>query len=347
MDEAIARARDRLGRLGSTIVYYPTIGSTNDVASDFVARRPFDSTLTLSSSKGERLAQNRLQPSAEGLVVVADEQTAGRGRRGHTWFSPPGSGLYVSVVLTPGRARVDPARATTLLTLAAGVAIAEAVEAATGLAVDLKWPNDLFVGRRKLAGILAESPAVDAVVLGYGINVGPMAYPPALADRATSLESELGRAIDRHQLFAETLAALARRYEDLLDGRFDAILDAWRRRAPAATGARVSWTTDSGERAGTTQGVDDHGALLVRAGESFETGIERGAGVLPRHVEPQRRVRDRLHHCKRILEPMTYFVDVVASCFRPRAFFRDVTDMSPLARFGFSRTLFSIDPGLV
>jgi BirA family biotin operon repressor/biotin-[acetyl-CoA-carboxylase] ligase len=156
------------------------------------------------------------------------------------------------------------------LTLAAGVAIAEAVEAATGLAVDLKWPNDLFVGRRKLAGILAESPAVNAVVLGYGINVGPMAYPPALADRATSLESELGRAIDRHQLFAETLAALARRYEDLLDGRFDAILDAWRRRAPAATGARVSWTTDSGERAGTTQGVDDHGALLVRAGESVE-----------------------------------------------------------------------------
>ena len=72
---------------------------------------------------------------------------------------------------------------------------------------------------------------------------------------------------------------------------------------------------------------------LVRTGESFETGTERGAGVL--HPGPQSRVRDRLHHCKRILEPMTYFVDVVASCFRPRAFFRDVTDMSPLARFGF------------
>src|SRR5882757_743865 len=74
---------------------------------------------------------------------------------------------------------------------------------------------------------------------------------------------------------------------------------------------------------------------LVRASESFETGIERGAGVLPWHVEPQRRVRDRLHHCKRIPEPMTQLVNVVASRFRPRAFFRDVTDMSPLARFGF------------
>ena len=242
--------RDRLGPLGSTILYYPTVGSTNDAASDFARRE------------------------AEGTVIVADEQTAGRGRRGHTWFSPPGSGLYVSVVLTPGRARADPARATMLLTLAAGVAIAEAVETATGLAVDLKWPNDLFAGRRKLAGILAEASAIgspdDTVILGYGINVGPMAYPRELADRATSLESELGRAIDRYQLFAETLAALARRYENLLDGRFDAILDAWRRRAPAATGARVQWTTPLGHQSGITEGIDDCGALLVRAGGRVE-----------------------------------------------------------------------------
>src|SRR5262245_48793546 len=86
-EDAIAPARDRLGRLGSTIVYYPTIGSTNDAAADLARARPED---------------------AEGAVVVADEQTAGRGRRGHTWFSPPGSGLYVSTVLMPGRAQVDP-----------------------------------------------------------------------------------------------------------------------------------------------------------------------------------------------------------------------------------------------
>jgi BirA family biotin operon repressor/biotin-[acetyl-CoA-carboxylase] ligase len=170
----------------------------------------------------------------------------------------------------PGRARVDPVRATTLLTLAAGVAIAEGIEIATGLAVDLKWPNDLFVGRRKLAGILAEGSGHAAVIVGYGINVAPSAYPPEIAGRATSLESELGRTIDRYQVFAETLAALARRYDDLLAGRFDAILDAWRRRAPLADGARVRWTTPAGEQAGTTEGIDDRGALLVRVGDRIE-----------------------------------------------------------------------------
>ena len=97
--------------------------------------------------------------AAEGTVVIADAQTAGRGRRGRTWFSPPGSGLYVSIVLMPGRAKVAPQRATALLTLTAGVALAEAVAAATGLPPDIKWPNDLLVGRRKLAGILAEATA--------------------------------------------------------------------------------------------------------------------------------------------------------------------------------------------
>ena len=254
---ALDRARSRLGRLGSAIVFFETIGSTNDEAAARSAQRS-------ASLSGER---------AEGLVVTADEQTAGRGRRGHTWFSPPGSGLYVSVVLTPGRS-IDPARATTLLTLAAGVALAEGIEQAAGLRVDLKWPNDLQVSRRKLGGILAESAgtggAADAVVVGYGLNVLATAFPPELGDRATSLESELGRAIDRDQLLAETLAALSRRYEDLLAGRFDAILDAWRRLAPAASGARVTWTTNAGAASGVTAGIDERGGLLVRIGDRVE-----------------------------------------------------------------------------
>jgi BirA family biotin operon repressor/biotin-[acetyl-CoA-carboxylase] ligase len=205
---------------------------------------------------------------------VADEQTAGRGRRGHSWFSPAGSGLYVSVVLAPGAARVDPPRATMLLTLTAGVALAEGVEAATGLHVDLKWPNDLQVSRRKLGGILAEATSVgsatDFVVAGYGINVASTALPPDLRDRATSLESELGRPVDRSYLLVETLVAISRRYEDLLAGRFDAILDAWRQHAPAASGARVTWTDVAGAEAGVTAGIDDYGALLVRVGERLE-----------------------------------------------------------------------------
>lgn len=225
----------------SPVQFFPAVGSTNDVAASLPHRS----------------------------VVVAGEQTAGRGRRGRTWFSPPGSGLYVSVVLAPAAARVDPARATTLLTLTAGVALAEGVEAATGLSVDLKWPNDLLVSGRKLAGILAERHA-DTVVLGYGINVLATAFPPELRGQATSLESEIGRRIESDLVLDDTLAALSRRYEDLLDGRFDAILDAWRRRAPAASGARVSWTTMEGTQSGVTAGIDAQGALLVQVGDRVE-----------------------------------------------------------------------------
>jgi len=250
--DALASERRALGGVAGTVLYFSTVGSTNDVA--------------------VKLA---LSGQDEGLVVIADAQTAGRGRRGRTWFSPPASGLYVSVLLDPGRAR-DPERATTLLTIAAGVALAEAIEATTGLPADIKWPNDLHVQRRKLAGILAEAVAtsgrtVTAVVLGYGINVGRMSYPPELAKVATSLETELGRGVDRAALCGATLAALARRYADLLDGRFDAILDAWRARAPSSRGAQVKWQTSAGSfRAGTTAGIDDRGALLVQSGDSIE-----------------------------------------------------------------------------
>jgi BirA family transcriptional regulator, biotin operon repressor / biotin---[acetyl-CoA-carboxylase] ligase len=219
----------------------PTVGSTNDVAASLPV----------------------------GSVVVADAQTGGRGRRGHTWFSPPRAGLYVSVVVAPAASRVDPQRATMLLTLAAGVALVEGIAAATGLVVSLKWPNDLLAARRKLAGILAENHG-DTVVLGYGINVAATAFPPELGDRATSLESELGREVDRDQVLAATLAALERRYDDLVDGRFDAILDAWRRLAPGAAGAHVTWTTTTGTESGVTAGIDDQGALLVRIDNRIE-----------------------------------------------------------------------------
>ena len=282
--EAIERARPRLGRLASSVLFFPTIGSTNDVALAWSAKasaeRPalewsvMEVAERLALERSAKALAGRSCARSEGLVVVADEQTAGRGRRGHSWFSPAGSGLYVSVVLTPGAARVDPPRARMLLTLAAGVALVEGVEAGTGLRVDLKWPNDLQVSRRKLAGILAEATSVgsttDCVVAGYGINVASTALPPDLRDRATSLESELGRPVDRNHLLVETLVALSRRYEDLLAGRFDAILDAWRRNAPAASGARVTWTTAAGAEAGVTAGIDDDGALLVRVGERLE-----------------------------------------------------------------------------
>jgi BirA family biotin operon repressor/biotin-[acetyl-CoA-carboxylase] ligase len=251
--EAWQQTRPRAGILGKEVLFFETIGSTNDVAAQLAA-------------EGRR----------EGLVVTAATQTKGRGRRGRTWFSPPGAGLYVSVLLVPGRVRQAPDRATSLLTIAAGIALAEGVERATGLRTDIKWPNDLLVGRRKLAGILAEGvsapggTALQAVVLGYGINVQPASYPPELADRVTALETELGRPIDRALVFGETLAALDRRYQDLIDERYDAILAAWRGRAPGSRHARVNWDAPEGLRRGTTVDIDERGALIVRTDGGVE-----------------------------------------------------------------------------
>lgn len=254
--EAFELLGQRLAPLGRRVLFYDSIGSTNDVAAALAG-----------------------ESDGDGTVVIADAQTSGRGRRGRSWFSPPGAGLYVSVLLTPGRAAADPARATTLLTLTAGVALAEGVQAATGLAADIKWPNDLLVGRRKLAGILAEGVAPGHpdssvaglhVVLGFGINISPAAYPPDVSVRATSLESELGRAVDRGLVCAHALAALASRCDDLRAGRFDAILDEWRRRAPGSRGARVRWQHAAGERTGITAGIDEGGALLVQVDDTLE-----------------------------------------------------------------------------
>ena len=207
--------------------------------------------------------------AAAGVVVAAEQQTAGRGRRGSTWVSPPGAGLYFSVIERPAVAAAA-GHALSLLTLAAGVAVREGIATASGLQAGLKWPNDLFIGKRKLAGILAEGLAIgspdQAVIIGVGVNVQPAAYPPDVAARATSIEGELGRAVDRDRLFAAILDALSDRLA-ALDQNAGDILQAWRAASPSAVGTRVEW---DGHR-GVTAGIDDHGALLVKT----STGIER------------------------------------------------------------------------
>ena len=246
---AFEAVRARLAPLGRRVLFFNTTASTNDLALGLAA-----------------------DADAEGTVVIADQQTAGRGRLGRVWHSPPGTGLYVSIVLRPRSTVTGDDRATTLLTLAAGLALSEAVEEVTALAPDIKWPNDLLIGRRKLAGILAESASSDLahIVLGYGINVGAASLPADVDARASSLESELGRAVDRAALCAATVVAIAQRYRDLMAGRFDAILDAWRTRSPSSRGSRVRWTTSAGAHAGVTVGIDERGALLVRAGDRIE-----------------------------------------------------------------------------
>jgi len=247
-----ATANER-GVFGTRFQYHDEAGSTNDLA---------------------MRAAERGEP--EGTVIVAGAQTAGRGRLGRTWFSPAGAGLYVSTII----------RHVTLapwITLAGGVAVAEGIRAATALPVEIKWPNDVvtvgsagFRARRKLAGILAEAVSdgqqVQHVVLGYGINLLPAAFPPELTDRATSIESELGRTVDAGLVLAQTLVALNRALTEIEAGGPAALLVRWLALAPSARGARIEWDGPGGVTlTGVTAGLAPDGALLARTA----TGIDR------------------------------------------------------------------------
>ena len=165
--------------------------------------------------------------------------------------------MYVSSILRP-ETDVAP-----LITIAAGVAVAQGIETATGLQPDLKWPNDVFIAKRKVAGILAEG-RLHFVILGFGINVLPAIYPAEVITRATTLQGELGRPVDRGKLLTECLAALASQYALLRAGASNEVVDAWRARGAASVGRKVRCTATDGFLEGTTEDVDAGGALLVR-----------------------------------------------------------------------------------
>lgn len=259
---ALSAARGGLDRIGWRVVYLPSTPSTNDVAA--------------------RLAE---AGGADGTTVIADTQTSGRGRLGRTWFSPPGAGLYVSVIVRleapggpgpEGEARtVAQVSSPSRLTLLAGVSLAEAVRSSTGLPAEIKWPNDLVFSGRKLAGILAEGAlqqgVLEYVVLGIGINVRAVSYPPDIAHRASSLETELGRPVDRGLLLATLLVNLGRARQALREDEVAGWFGRWRALSPSAAGAFVEWRAPDGVRRGRTAGLDDDGALLVQS----DRGVER------------------------------------------------------------------------
>jgi len=210
----------------------------------------------------------RARAGAEaGLVIAADTQTAGRGRLGRSWHSPPGDNLYVSLLLRPKRApaEIPP------LTLLAGAAVADAV-AALGLLPRLKWPNDVQLvdadsnggaRRRKLAGILTEmvtsGATVEHVVVGIGINVNGTDFPPDIADRATSVALALGRGVARAELLASVLNAFEPRYDDFVRRGPAAAVDAFEAHAALPERCRVDDRLE-----GTALRIDGDGALILR-----------------------------------------------------------------------------------
>src|SRR4051812_33305560 len=197
--------------------------------------------------------------AADGLVVVADHQRAGRGRLGRTWNAPPGASLLVSVLLRPGLAVEDRHQ----VVMAAAVAMAEAVAATTGVEATLKWPNDLLVGDRKVAGILAEA-AGDAVVVGIGVNLDWPEIPDELVGIATACNLEGGTPATREELLAVFLDDYAARLGDLVETRR-------RYRSLLGTiGRHVRVERSDATLVGVATDIDDAGRLLVEIDGSVE-----------------------------------------------------------------------------
>jgi len=230
-------------RLGRTAQFFTSVTSTNDVARE--------------------MAQ---QGAEHGFLVVACEQTAGRGRAGRTWYSAPGAGLWFSLVLRP---RMEPQRCG-LLSLAASLAVAEALEKTTAISAQLKWPNDVLIGGKKLCGILAETEllgnSLKFVVVGIGVNTNrarAALMPQGIAETATWLSDHAVKLPEDVTLLASILEALEKRYEQLEAGRIRPIIRAWRKRC-AHLGKAVRIVEPHHTIAGVAEDIAEDGSLQVR-----------------------------------------------------------------------------------
>jgi BirA family biotin operon repressor/biotin-[acetyl-CoA-carboxylase] ligase len=237
-------ARPRI--IGSEILVFDEVDSTNNLAKS-------------------RLAQN------EGLMIVADSQTKGRGRLGRSWHSEKGSGIYLSFLLKP---KIDPARFPRL-TLMTAVAVANAINAVCHCRATLKWPNDILLNGKKICGILAEyCEEQNAVVIGVGINVNQSQFPESL-EIAASLRMETGKTVDRVELLHSVINHLDREYGDFLAGgeqnlaqRWTGLSDMFGKKITLAHGAKTI--------EGVALGLSDMGNLLVRAEDGRELSFDSG-----------------------------------------------------------------------
>lgn len=237
---------DELPPGASKIYYYPSLDSTST-----------------------RLQQLAGEGAPGGAVVLADAQEAGRGRRGRFWHSPPGKGIYFSVLLRPPQ--LDPAGAAPL-TLVAAVAAARELRRAAALPVAVKWPNDLLVGGKKLGGILTEAsisgPAVQHIVLGIGLNVNHLSadFPAELRTAVTSLRLERRRSFERRALFLNLLGELLKSCRLFFNEGFAPFQQPWREMS-ATLGNRVELEQARGTLRGKALDIDSTGALIVEGGE--------------------------------------------------------------------------------
>jgi BirA family transcriptional regulator, biotin operon repressor / biotin---[acetyl-CoA-carboxylase] ligase len=239
--------------IGKTIIVHETVTSTNEYAKG------------LNDSDGPH-----------GTVVVAEEQTAGRGRFGRRWESSKSMNLLFSVLLRPDAFHND---RIPLVPFAAAVAVAEAIEAVTGLQVECKWPNDLLISRKKMTGMLLESSMVGAriekLVLGIGINVNQTEFPESIIPQPTSLQIESGRVVDRNYLLERLLGTLEARYLQLLNEPPALMLATWKSRT-TMFGTRVTVDEANKTFSGIAEDISADGSLLVRMDNRALTAVHAG-----------------------------------------------------------------------
>jgi BirA family transcriptional regulator, biotin operon repressor / biotin---[acetyl-CoA-carboxylase] ligase len=229
------------GDIGRQIVFYDTVGSTNTVALELA------------------------EGTEEGSVIIADRQEKGRGRLGRSWVSPAGVNIYLSIILRP---RLGP-EYVTLLTILSAVACTHGLRKTTGLAVSVKWPNDLMVSERKLGGILTETKIIRngivLAVIGIGINVNMAApdFPDHMRSTATSVKNETSKSVMREPIISAILNETDRWYKVLQIGQTQEIISEWRR-LTSTLGRQVLVTTGQDTYIGLAEAIDDRGMLLIR-----------------------------------------------------------------------------------
>ncbi|MGH8013409.1 MAG: biotin--[acetyl-CoA-carboxylase] ligase [Candidatus Binataceae bacterium] len=246
------------GRIGWRIHYFDEVDSTQQVAAELAG-----------------------QGAAQGTVVVAESQNAGRGRMGRRWHSPPGVNLYSTTILRPSMPLAEVPR----LSLVAGVAAAEALETVAPGLVALKWPNDIWLNGRKSGGIIAEvvtdaRQRLTCVLLGIGLNVNLALsdIPPELRDRATSVRIATARRCDRIALAEALFERLDQRYVETQTSGFAAVRPLWERYS-ALTGKRVVIVDGDTRIEGVVRGIDGDGALLLENGGTLKRIIAGDVNV--------------------------------------------------------------------
>jgi BirA family transcriptional regulator, biotin operon repressor / biotin---[acetyl-CoA-carboxylase] ligase len=248
------------------------LGETRVIGRDI---RVFNET-TSTNDVVEKLARDDVR---EGVIVFAESQTKGRGRMGRRWISPPGKGLWFSVLVRPP----FPPDSATQLTVIAATAVARAIRDETGLVPQIKWPNDILLNGKKAVGVLTELAAeldrIKHVVIGIGVDVNVTEFPAELQKIATSLACEAGRAIDRPALAARILRELDRDYTRICEGEFPNVAEEWEQQC-VTLGRRVRIHAGPRELTGRAEALDASGALLLRTDHGHLERITGGDVLL-------------------------------------------------------------------